>query len=121
MKVTLEVAPLVTPAKEAIVTLLDPIPLPTVNLTPSSIVVAPSVIAPLPEANVALLPIVVVPSVNAVFVVDTFPKMVLELVVLVRPPVNVCPPPNVTPPVFIKDVGVLIVPAPRSVKEYGRA
>ncbi len=99
---------------EAIVTLLD-VPVPTVRVA-SAMVVAPSTIAPLPEANVALPLTVVAPRVIAVLVVETLPKIVLVLVVLVNPLVKVCPPPKVTPPVFIKEVGVVMVPGPLMVK-----
>ena len=115
---------------EAIVTLLE-VPVPTVRVESAMVVapttiapllednvalaftfVTPSVIAPLPEDNVAMAFMFVTPRVIAVFVVEILPKILLVLLVLFNPPAKICPPPKVTPPVFIKEVGVVMVPGP---------
>jgi hypothetical protein len=64
-------------------------PVPSVSVTPSASVAAPSVIVPLPAASALFPATVEAASVRAVFVVVTFPLSVVDPAVWTSPPVNV--------------------------------
>jgi hypothetical protein len=121
LNVTFDAVPEAVPVMLERLTAPEP-PVPSVSVTPSASVAAPSVIVPLPAASVVFPATVEAASVRAVFVVVTFPLSVVEPAVWTSPPVNVSvslPFPSATAPEVPKVtafVTVVFVPCRFSAK-----